>query len=80
MNELKALDGFSCWHLHRVSPKTFARDLGGLSGEEINAVVALMLGGDCYRCRIASGRFYYGSTAQEAIEAAIAAQGQKRAK
>ena len=65
--------------LQRLSPATFPNDVvttqqrqgKPLTKTEAAAVIALMKGGSCYRCRVAKGPFRYASTPGTAIRSAL---------
>ena len=77
---------FESWTLQRISPRTFPQDVGttlsrrgGYSKREIEAIVDYVRQGTTFRCRIKKGRFHFGRTAAEAIEAAVNSAKKKRA-
>ena len=59
------------WSLERISPTTYWKDLkdgGKLPHQELSRMIRR---GQCFRCRIRRGHYEYGSTALEAITAAL---------
>lgn len=74
MDPLDKLKECPSWRLEKLSPNTYTPDViikHDMTPTEIKAVTDLMKRKTCYRCRLAKGRFYYGATADEAIEAAL---------
>lgn len=69
--------------LQKISPTTYPQDVINaqiradvpLTRTEIESIVALLKTGSAFRCRIGKGRYCYGRTADEAINAALRAEG-----
>lgn len=67
--------------LQRLSPKTFPQDVvtthfrsgSPLTVDDAEAVIGLMKGGSCFRCRIGKHPYRYASTPGEAVESALEA-------
>lgn len=82
MDVFSLLSEYGSWQLHRVSHNTYPQDVvvtlrrqdRPLSEKEVRAVAILMRKGSCYRCRISKGQFYFGSTPEEAVAAAVNAE------
>lgn len=79
---LAALAKFRSWRLERLSPTTYPQDitikLKYLSEGQADAIAGLMKRATCYRCRIGLGRYFFGETAVEAIELAVAKEKGKK--
>lgn len=78
---LDILTPYHSWTLSRISNKTLPQDVvvttkatQVFTDEEAAALSRLMKTGNCYRCRIGKGRFYFGETALQAAELAVAAE------
>ena len=78
---LELLAPFRSWQLQRVSVATFPQDVVATlrrkgqppTEAEIRALTNLIRSGECYRCRIGKGRYFFGDTARAAAELAAAA-------
>lgn len=79
---LTLLSRFHSWELNKISTTTFPGDVVAtvrrsgqpMSPAEAEAVVAMVRGGHCYRCRIGKGRFFFGVTPGEAAGRAVDAR------
>lgn len=75
-NLFSQLNKFRSWKLERISHTTFPHDitikLKYLTAKDVERISNLIKGKSCYRCRIGTGKFFFGSTMSEAIEAAVA--------
>lgn len=65
--------------LQRISPKTNGKDVvtttlrqgEKLSDEQKQGIIALVEGGECYRCKIGKGKYHYGVSPSAAIKSAL---------
>jgi hypothetical protein len=77
------LMAFHSWKLDRLSPTTYPQDvtirLEGLTQDEIEFIGESLRKGQCFRCRIAKGRYYFGVTPSAAIRLAVGAEVERRA-
>lgn len=81
MTALDVLAKYHSWQLNRLSVNTFPNDVVMtvrrkgqlLTEDEAKAIITYMQGGECYRCRIGKGRFFFAETALKAAQLATAA-------
>lgn len=74
-------DHLVSWHLDRLSPHSDINSVvlhlkNLLSEQEILSISHWLRGERCYRFRVGNRRYYFGSTPQEAIDAAVRAEGE----
>lgn len=77
MNALEMLANTGSWKLERISPTTSPGDVAmrlrsDMSKQEIQGMMALLKMRTAYRCRIGKGRWYFGSTPEQAAKSALA--------
>lgn len=78
-NPLKLLEDCHSWQINKISPTTFSNDIQmtlrrkgqKVSEKEMKAIRNWMRNSTCYRVRIGKGRFFFGKSTEEAIQAAL---------
>ena len=81
VNQIEVLlDPYQSWKLDRLSPTSAPCDVvvrSRMSEAEFKEIEKLMSGGNCFRCRISKGPYYYADNPIRAIELAIEAHPRK---